>query len=310
MVSSSSLAGHGHPKVVVIMGATGCGKSRLSIDLASHFRSAEVINSDKMQVYRGLDITTNKIPWADRRGVRHHLLGSLDPNDGEMTPSQFCFIGHNAISGIASRGNLTILVGGSNSFIHALLADQFDPEAEARPELRYDCCILWVHVSPPILQKGLPKRVDGMIRMGAFDELAGYYDLRRTDPGAWAGLRKAIGVREFDRYFEKYSPLRGDACGQEDAMERDDDLEREGAYQEALSEIKENASQLIRQQIEKISELSRSGWKLHRLDATKAVQLAMAPEEEGSGGGRSRDVWEIDVVGPSVKIVNQFLQGN
>ncbi|KAL3746444.1 hypothetical protein ACJRO7_015407 [Eucalyptus globulus] len=312
MVSSSSLAGHGHPKVVVIMGATGCGKSRLSIDLASHFRSAEVINSDKMQVYRGLDITTNKIPWADRRGVRHHLLGSLDPDDGEITPLQFRSLGEDAISDIASRGNLIILVGGSNSFIHALLADRFDPEAEASPELRYDCCVLWVHVSPTILKKGVPERVDGMLRMGAFDELAEYYHLRRTDPGARVGLRKAIGVLEFDRYFEKYPPTRvvgpGEAWGREDARERQSDPVRERAYQEALLEIMKNADHLIKGQVEKIRELRKSGWVLHSLDATQAVRLAMAPEEEGGGGGRSREVWEKDVVGRSVGFVNQFLR--
>ncbi|KAK3438037.1 hypothetical protein EUGRSUZ_C02681 [Eucalyptus grandis] len=307
--SSSSAAAHRRPKVAVIMGATGCGKSRLSIDLASHF-PFEVINADKMQVYWGLDITTNKIPPAERHGVPHHLLSSFDPNDGEMTPSQFSFHGDAAISGVASRGKLPLLVGGSNSFIHALLADRFDPEAEASPELRYDCCILWVHVSPPVLKKGLPKRVNGMLRMGAFDELAGYYHLRQTDPGARAGLRKAIGVLEFDRYFEKYPPLRGDAWGQEDARERQNDPVREGAYQEALREIMKNADHLIKGQVEKIRQLSKSGWVLHRLDATQAVRLAMAPKEEGGGDDRSREVWEREVVGRSVEIVNQFLREN
>ncbi|KAL3715872.1 hypothetical protein ACJRO7_007601 [Eucalyptus globulus] len=182
MASFSSAAAHRRPKVVVIIGATGCGKSRLSIDVASHFPS-EVINSDKTQVYRGLDITTNKIAPADRRGFPHHPLGSLDPDDGEMTPSQFRSLGDDAISDVASRGNLPIL---------ALLA-----ERETRLEVRL------------LLSKDLPKRVDRMLRVGAFDELVGYYDLRRTNPGAWAGLRKAIGVLEFDRYFEKYPPPRG-----------------------------------------------------------------------------------------------------
>ncbi|XP_039165667.1 adenylate isopentenyltransferase [Eucalyptus grandis] len=310
-MASSSAAAHCHPKVVIIMGATGCGKSRLSIDLASHFRSAEVINSDKMQVYRGLDITTNKIAPADRRGVPHHLLGSLDPDDGEMTPSQFRSLGDAAISDVASRGSLPLLVGGSTSSILALLAERFVPEEDvfgglgppARPELRYHCCFLWVDVSLPILKKCLPKRVDGMLRMGAFDELARYYDLRRTDPGGRAGLRKAIGVPEFDQYFEKYPPRGvgpGDAWEPEDARERDNDPVREGAYQEALREIKKNAGQLMKRQIMKIRQLSESGWELHRLDATEAVRLATAPEEE--------DVWKRQVLEPSVEIVNQFLQ--
>uniref|UniRef100_M1DVM4 Cytokinin biosynthetic isopentenyltransferase n=1 Tax=Solanum tuberosum TaxID=4113 RepID=M1DVM4_SOLTU len=64
-------------KVVLIKGAKGTGKSRLSVDLATHFRE-EIINSDKMQVYKGLDMVTNKITHAEKQGVRHYLLGLVD----------------------------------------------------------------------------------------------------------------------------------------------------------------------------------------------------------------------------------------
>ena len=55
-------------KVVVIMGATGSGKSKLAIDLASHF-PIEIINSDSMQVYQGLDVLTNKVPLHEQNGL-------------------------------------------------------------------------------------------------------------------------------------------------------------------------------------------------------------------------------------------------
>jgi len=61
-------------KVVFIVGATGTGKSRLSVDLATHFRG-EIINSNEMQVYKGLEIVTNKITHAEKQGIRHYLLG-------------------------------------------------------------------------------------------------------------------------------------------------------------------------------------------------------------------------------------------
>ncbi|KAK3021675.1 hypothetical protein RJ639_047509 [Escallonia herrerae] len=66
------------PKVLVIMGATGAGKSRLAVDLASYF-PIEIINADSMQVYQGLDVLTNKVPHRDRKGVPHHLLGTISP---------------------------------------------------------------------------------------------------------------------------------------------------------------------------------------------------------------------------------------
>ena len=56
------------PKVVVITGPTGSGKSKLAVDLASHF-PIEVINADSMQVYRGLDILTNKLPFSEQNGT-------------------------------------------------------------------------------------------------------------------------------------------------------------------------------------------------------------------------------------------------
>lgn len=130
-------------KVIVIMGATGTGKSRLSVDLATRF-SGEIINSDKMQVYKGLEITTNQISIPERCGVPHHLLGELPMDDGELTASKFKSMASQDISEIVSRGNLPIIAGGSNSFIHALLVDRFDPEtypfsskASISSDLRY-----------------------------------------------------------------------------------------------------------------------------------------------------------------------------
>ncbi|KAF8403234.1 hypothetical protein HHK36_011335 [Tetracentron sinense] len=75
------------PKLVVVMGASGSGKSRLAIDLASHF-SVEIINADSMQVYEGLDVLTNKVPFEDQKGVAHHLLGSISPSV-EFTSKDF-----------------------------------------------------------------------------------------------------------------------------------------------------------------------------------------------------------------------------
>lgn len=65
--SANSIMGREKPKMVVIMGPTGSGKSRLAIDLASYF-PVEIINADSMQVYRGLDVLTNKVPPEDQNG--------------------------------------------------------------------------------------------------------------------------------------------------------------------------------------------------------------------------------------------------
>ncbi|KAF2311073.1 hypothetical protein GH714_019371 [Hevea brasiliensis] len=302
-------------KIVVVMGATGCGKTKLSLDVATRFQS-EIINSDKMQVYKGLDITTNKIPIHERMGIPHHLLGFFNPEDGEVSPSEFRLTARLAISDIVLRQKLPMVVGGSNSFIHALLVDRFNPAVDVfsgasnqvSTQLSYNCCFIWVDVSFSLLCDYLCFRVDEMLEAGMFKELLEYY--RRVDPMSQPGLRKAIGVPEFEQYFKKYPP--GTGGGEWDEKQR-------RAYEEAVTEIKENTCQLAKRQIIKIMRLKGAGWDLKRVDATEALREAMKVRMASDGGKNNKkrkrkkkkrwmDVWERDVMEPSMKIVNRFLE--
>ncbi|KAJ6988065.1 adenylate isopentenyltransferase-like [Populus alba x Populus x berolinensis] len=273
------------------MGATGCGKTRVSIDLATRLQS-EIINSDKMQVYEGLDITTNKITIQDRLGVPHHLLGEFDPDDGELTPSEYRLAGGLAISGIVSRQHLPIVVGGSNSLIHALVADR-----PVSTQLRYNCCFLWVDVSLPVLCDYLCKRVDEMLDSGMLDELSEYYG--SVDAANQIGLRKAIGVPEFDRYFKRGIGVEWDRV-------------RRGAYEDCVREIKENTCQLAKRQIGKILRLKGAGWDLKRVDATGSFREVMMVTSDDHIKKRKKkrwmEVWGRDVMEPSMKIVKRFLE--
>ncbi|OVA03620.1 tRNA isopentenyltransferase [Macleaya cordata] len=109
-----------NPKLVIVMGATGAGKSRLAIDLASHF-PVEIINADSMQVYNGLDILTNKVPLHEQKGVPHHLLGTVSPKV-EFTSKDFRDSAIPIIDEILSRNHLPIIVGGTNYYIQALVS--------------------------------------------------------------------------------------------------------------------------------------------------------------------------------------------
>ncbi|CAH2053331.1 unnamed protein product [Thlaspi arvense] len=278
-------------KVVVIMGATGTGKSRLSVDLATRF-SGEIINSDKMQVYNALEIATNQITIPERCKVPHHLLGELPADDRDLTASEFRSLASRLISEIASRGKLPIVAGGSNSFVHALLVDSYNPQTNPfvsgsflSSDLRYDCCFLWVDVSVSVLHHYLSKRVDQMMESGMFEELAGFYNPRDSRV---TGIYKAIGVPEFDRYFGVYPPEDNDNMCEWDPA-------RKASYEEAVQEIKENTWVLAKKQIERIMRLRSSGWEIHRLDATSSIKAS------------SREVWEKSVLEESVKIVKRFL---
>ncbi|CAI9778524.1 unnamed protein product [Fraxinus pennsylvanica] len=262
-------------KVAVVMGATGTGKSRLSIDIATRFPS-EIVNSDKMQVYEGLDITTNKITREECCGVPHHLLGVVDPNI-DFTAKNFCTMASLAIKSVVNNGRLPIVVGGSNSFIEALIDDK-----DNKFRSKYECCFLWVDVSTHVLDSFLSDRVDQMVERGMVNEVRNMFRLNADYSG---GLRRAIGVHELDRYFR--------------AESSSNDETRARMLEEAINMIKFNTSKLACRQVEKIYRLRDvKGWKVHRIDATDVFRRR---------GKEANEAWENMVARPSTAIVRKFL---
>lgn len=129
--------------IVAIVGATGTGKTAASLDLADRIGrlggTAEVVNADAMQLYRGMDIGTAKAPVSERRGVPHHLTDVLDVTD-EASVAAYQRDARVAVEAIAARGAVPIVVGGSGLYVAALLTDfRFpgtDPDVRAHYEER------------------------------------------------------------------------------------------------------------------------------------------------------------------------------
>ena len=123
-------------QVVAVVGPTGAGKSALALDLALEL-GGEIINADSMQLYRGMDIGTAKVPIAERRGIRHHLL---DVWDVTHTADVAAYQRHAraVVDELVGRGVVAVLVGGSGLYIRAALdALDFpgtDPALRARLE--------------------------------------------------------------------------------------------------------------------------------------------------------------------------------
>jgi tRNA dimethylallyltransferase len=111
------------PPIVAIVGPTASGKTSLSLDLAEAL-GGEVVNTDAMQVYRGMDIGTAKLPLAERRGIPHHLLDTLDVTD-PATVAEFQGWARAAIADLRGRGATPVLVGGSALYTRAIL-DRFE----------------------------------------------------------------------------------------------------------------------------------------------------------------------------------------
>jgi tRNA dimethylallyltransferase len=113
-----------HPPLVAVAGPTGSGKSALSLEIAIRF-NGEVVNCDSLQVYRYFDIGTAKLPLSERRGVAHHLLDILNP-DEIFTAGEFARLAREAIADITARGRLPVIAGGTGFYLRALLDGLFE----------------------------------------------------------------------------------------------------------------------------------------------------------------------------------------
>ena len=107
------------PPLIVICGATATGKTGLSLSLAESIPGAEIISADSRQVYRGMDIGTAKVGPADRARVPHHGLDLVDP-DETFTAADFQQAAVDALTVIAARGGVAILVGGTGLYLRAV----------------------------------------------------------------------------------------------------------------------------------------------------------------------------------------------
>lgn len=123
--------------ILCIAGPTASGKTALAIDLAARL-GGEVVSADSQQVYRGLDAGTAKPTREERAAAPHHLLDVTEPGEG-MDAVRWCALADAAIAGIAGRGRLPIVAGGTGLYLRALLhglagAPGRDPALRARLE--------------------------------------------------------------------------------------------------------------------------------------------------------------------------------
>ncbi|CAN1252400.1 Adenylate isopentenyltransferase 5, chloroplastic [Linum perenne] len=244
------------PKIVVIMGATGAGKSKLAVDLAAHF-PIEIINADSMQVYRGLDVLTNKVPVDEQKGVPHHLLGTVNPNV-EFTAKEFRDSALHIINDIRSRNCVPVVVGGTNYYIQVGVFDLAGQNWGRVDTYRFDCCFICVDASVSVLDHYVDQRVDCMIDAGLLDEV---YYIYNTEADYTRGLRQAIGVREFEDFLRVYlsEPLDTKVINTVDQntekdklmeiLQSPDDNSLKVLLTEAIAKVKMNTRRLVRRQV-------------------------------------------------------------
>jgi tRNA dimethylallyltransferase len=123
-----------HPLLLAIVGPTAVGKTAISLQLAGEL-GGEIVSADSRQIYRGLDIGTDKASPAQQAQVSHHLLDMVDP-DQVLTLAEYQREAYAAIDGVHGCGRLPLLVGGTGLYVRAVLDGLGIPEAPPDEALR------------------------------------------------------------------------------------------------------------------------------------------------------------------------------
>lgn len=121
-------------KLIVLIGPTAVGKTKLSIELAKKF-NGEIISGDSMQIYKGMDIGTAKITFDEMAGVPHHLIDIKEPNEGFST-AEFQELVRMKIAEIRARGKQPMIVGGTGLYIQSVIYDYQFTDAPSDPDFR------------------------------------------------------------------------------------------------------------------------------------------------------------------------------
>jgi len=174
--------------LVAIVGPTAVGKSELALGLARTVPS-EIVNADSRQVYRYMDIGTNKPTPAQRTSVPHHLIDVVNP-DENFNLAMYCQLATEAIEAIQEKGRLPLLVGGSGLYIWSLVEGWRIPQV------------------PP--DAGLRRRLEARARQEGNDAL--FSQLERIDPVAASKIHPS-NTRRIIRALEIYQAT-GRPCSQ------------------------------------------------------------------------------------------------
>ena len=168
-------------KVIAIVGPTAVGKTALSLEIAEKF-SAEIINADAMQIYKGMDIGTAKLPLSQRRGIFHHQIDVLDPSE-EANVSQYQKQSREIINDLFSKNVQPILVGGSGLYVNSVLEDLEFPGTNLEVRAKYEEILdekgvealfqMLKEIDPKAAENILPNNARKIVRALEVNEITG-----------------------------------------------------------------------------------------------------------------------------------------
>ncbi|XP_073678197.1 tRNA dimethylallyltransferase isoform X1 [Garra rufa] len=224
------------PSLVVILGATGTGKSKLAIEIGKRL-NGEIISADSMQVYKGLDIITNKVTEEEQAQCRHHMISFVDPLQGsdtepekggaselkaeleklggpelhrrlkEVDPDMAAVLHPHDARKVARSLQVFMDTGIPHSRLLEEQRGQDGGDCLGGPLRFQDPCIFWLHSEINALDERLDKRVDQMLSLGLIDELKEFHQrfndkmIKENSQDYQHGIFQSIGFKEFHEYL-------------------------------------------------------------------------------------------------------------
>ena len=191
-------------KVIAIVGPTAVGKTALSLELAEKF-SAEIINADAMQIYKGMDIGTAKLPVSQRRGIVHHQIDVLDPIE-EANVSQYQKQTREIINTLLNKNIQPLLVGGSGLYVNSVLEDLEFPGTNLEVRAKYEEILdeqgveslyeMLKEIDPIAAQNILPNNARKIVRALEVNEITGKaFNAKLPEPSPiFADVRIALDM--------------------------------------------------------------------------------------------------------------------
>lgn len=198
------------PKVVVILGPTGSGKSQLAIELAKKF-NGEIVSADSRQLYKGMDIGTGKVTATERKQVKHYLLDIAEP-DHQIYLPQYQTLAFESINKILKNKKLPLVVGGTGLYLSAIAENYQIPNVPPNPALRAeleamstdDLVLRLKKQDPEAAQLIYQNNKVKLIRAIEFNEMSGqrFFQSQKTDRPKHNYLLLGIDI-EREELYEK-----------------------------------------------------------------------------------------------------------
>ena len=183
------------PKIIIVLGPTASGKSDFAVKLAKKF-DGEIISADSRQIYKGLNIGSNKITSKEKQDIKHYLLGIADP-DQKVTLYDWQKSTFEIIEKILQAKKLPIIVGGTGLYLSSILENYQLPKSADCP---YDYLIFGLKQDTEKLYQKINQRVDQMIDQNLVAEVKNVY---QKYPDKHLSALSGIGYQEIIKYLDK-----------------------------------------------------------------------------------------------------------